>query len=279
MCPQSGAVIGGTNIVEAYMSVRSASPERAGAGTPTSASWSTRSMRQETLSEYSTAGEPCPSCDRTFETVRAMKIHYKQAHGESLAGVEVECSYCGDSKIVKAYQAEERDRHFCHDKNCKGKWQTENLTGDRNPNWNGGDVEVVCEGCDDTFTTKPSLADDARFCSYDCQGAWRTRNWVGSQNPNWRGGERLTIQLRQSVGPASWEHARGRARADAGNECEMCGLSGDDHFRSLDVHHIVPVRAGGCNAQELLMVLCPTCHKKVEQYTMAIPGVERVMVE
>lgn len=53
-------------------------------------------MTQQTLGEFEeTVG--CPSCDRDdFEDERAMRIHHKQAHGESLAqrNDRYRCSVC-----------------------------------------------------------------------------------------------------------------------------------------------------------------------------------------
>ena len=36
----------------------------------------------------------------------------------------------------------------------------------------------------------------------------------------------------------------------------------------LDLHHIVPVRAGGSNATDNLLALCPTCHALFERGTI-----------
>ena len=54
-------------------------------------------MTQQTLGEFETAVH-CPSCDRQdFDDERAMRIHHKQAHGESLVRRDdrYRCSVCG----------------------------------------------------------------------------------------------------------------------------------------------------------------------------------------
>lgn len=51
-------------------------------------------------------------------------------------------------------------------------------------------------------------------------------------------------------------------------QCEFCGVSNEQHIeeydRQLNVHHIVPKRAGGSNRRTNLMVVCESCHKKIE---------------
>ncbi|GGJ06128.1 hypothetical protein GCM10008995_15020 [Halobellus salinus] len=54
-------------------------------------------MTQQTLDEFEKTVR-CPSCDRDdFGSERAMRIHHKQIHGESLAqrGDRYRCSVCG----------------------------------------------------------------------------------------------------------------------------------------------------------------------------------------
>jgi uncharacterized C2H2 Zn-finger protein len=41
-------------------------------------------MTQQTLGEFEETVR-CPSCDREFESQKAMRIHHVQVHGESLA--------------------------------------------------------------------------------------------------------------------------------------------------------------------------------------------------
>lgn len=47
----------------------------------------------------------------------------------------------------------------------------------------------------------------------------------------------------------------------AGFKCELCGRSTED-FKP-DVHHIKPKAKGGSNRDSNLIVLCPTCHRRV----------------
>lgn len=53
-------------------------------------------MTQQTLGEFETT-IGCPSCDRSFDSKKAMRIHHNQVHGESLAQRDdrYRCSECG----------------------------------------------------------------------------------------------------------------------------------------------------------------------------------------
>jgi 5-methylcytosine-specific restriction endonuclease McrA len=67
-------------------------------------------------------GVDCPSCDRSFETENGMKVHHEKVHGESIAGVEVECTNCSESFRESAARAEKQNHHFC-DMECFSEFQ------------------------------------------------------------------------------------------------------------------------------------------------------------
>jgi len=94
---------------------------------------------------------------------------------------------------------------------------------------------------------------------------------TGQDNPNWRGGKHLVDALRKQLRP-SWWTVRDEERVD---ECYKCGAS----ECKLDVHHIVPLSAGGTNDSWNLMTLCESCHPTVESYTRDLPGMEAVLTE
>jgi transposase/biotin operon repressor len=87
----------------------------------------------------------------------------------------------------------------------------------------------------------------------------------GQDNPNWRGGSSVLEAVRTLIGDLSWNSISQRTRAAASDECEMCGDT--PAKRGCDVHHIVPIMAGGDNGDYNLMVLCRRCHATVEHYT------------
>lgn len=94
---------------------------------------------------------------------------------------------------------------------------------------------------------------------------------TGQDHPSWRGGKHLIDALRKQLRP-SWRTVRDEVRAD---ECYSCGASGC----KLDVHHIVPLSAGGTNGDWNLMTLCESCHRTVEAHTRDVAGMEAVLAE
>lgn len=80
------------------------------------------------------------------------------------------------------------------------------------------------------------------------------------------------------IGDASWEQISFRQRKQA-SECYMCDKTAVENGRELDVHHLVPLMAGGDNGDWNLTVLCRSCHQKAESYTRAIPEINPVLTE
>lgn len=103
----------------------------------------------------------------------------------------------------------------------------------------------------------------------------RERNWMagrtGQDHPRWRGGKHLVDTLRKQLRP-SWWTVRDDERS---TECYKCGASDC----KLDVHHIVPISAGGTNGSWNLMTLCDSCHRTVEAYIRQFPEFDPVVTE
>jgi 5-methylcytosine-specific restriction endonuclease McrA len=226
--------------------------------------------------ENGTGRTTCPTCDRDdFGSEHAMKVHHTKAHGESIAGVEVPCEWCGSPVRRKPYAIENRERIFC-DLDCKGSWRQENWTGSATPKWEGGPVTVSCHQCGEQFERRRDQVEkyDRSFCGSTCLGEWRSQAQRGSDNPVWTGGDAIRSTVRKLIGDEPWEEIAAREREAS---CELCGTAETGDGRALAVHHIVPVMAGGCNTGELLMTLCPPCHRRVEAYTRRI--VEPVLTD
>lgn len=62
-----------------------------------------------------------------------MKVHHATQHGESLAGFETECAWCGDSMRVRNREHAERDS-LCSDE-CLSAWTSDRMSGSANHNW------------------------------------------------------------------------------------------------------------------------------------------------
>lgn len=91
---------------------------------------------------------------------------------------------------------------------------------------------------------------------------------TGSDHHAWRGGKSIYDAVKKCLGNDSWNTIRRRARKSTDDGCEMCGTSPDE--QGLDVHHIIPLLAGGDHGSYNLMVLCRSCHIKVEHATRDI---------
>lgn len=79
-------------------------------------------------------GHDCPTCGESFDTENGMKVHHAQAHGESIAGVAVDCDNCGETIRQERTLAEEQDHHFC-DKDCFDTFQRKSLPREKIANW------------------------------------------------------------------------------------------------------------------------------------------------
>ena len=109
------------------------------------------------------------------------------------------CAFCGMELILTESG---KKRKFCSI-SCKGKWQSENLGSEKNPNWQGGLTTKICEECGKTFCVVKIRRNTARFCSISCKGKWQSKNVVGENHPthgkpgkinkekhwHWKGGE------------------------------------------------------------------------------------------
>lgn len=140
----------------------------------------------EPSEEYSC---PFPGCERVFSSEKGVSLHHVQSHGESIAGVETECSWCGDTIRKKRTKVENEDHLFC-DNQCRGDWRSENISGKNHPNWSGK-TTVECEWCGEVeeMSVAEAESDPHRFCSPECQGEWRSENRSGEQHPSWKGGK------------------------------------------------------------------------------------------
>jgi len=289
--------------------------EPTGAKTPADALGVTKRMStSESVEDSSDA--TCPTCGRDdFDSRRGMKYHHALTHGESLSTVtlecgwcgseyeirrdeadrsrycsvecntaamqtdahpnhtqkEVPCSNCGDSVVTTRQERMDHDHHYC-DEDC----QYEGQTGEGHHSYNS--VEIGCEECG-TVVKRPKsqVGSMGSFCSHECYAKYLSREWSGQGSPLWRGGYTHTGSLRKMMSERSWRRVADEVRQAAGRKCEKCGSPSDG--KKLDVHHIVPLVAGGTNGSWNLMALCDSCHNTVEAYTRDLPGMEGVLTQ
>jgi 5-methylcytosine-specific restriction endonuclease McrA len=67
----------------------------------------------------------------------------------------------------------------------------------------------------------------------------------------------------KELGTAKWKNTRRYIRSRDGDRCRRCDASGA--IQRLYVHHIVPRAQGGTDRYENLMLVCQSCHGKLER--------------
>lgn len=234
----------------------------------------------------------CPKCGKSYDSEQGLKIHYGRSHEGSIAGTEVSCHTCGDTFRVEPYRAEEEDvRLFCSQE-CRAEEYAEK-------------VELTCEWCGDTFERVPSKVEDVErhYCSTGCKGRayqrqvelecencgdtfervraeavradnhycgvdCRLEHQRGAAHPQYKGTNGLDMAVRRLLGGVRWKATRRRMHKKHPDAiCRMCGAESSANGRALQLHHIVPVMAGGTHVEDNLMFLCHPCHRVVEGYT------------
>lgn len=77
----------------------------------------------------------CPSCSDEFDSDRAMKIHHKLSHGNSIA---IEKSSCKNCNNTFEYYPSDKDGVYCSDcvNNPEVTWSNGGLFGEDNPRYN-----------------------------------------------------------------------------------------------------------------------------------------------
>lgn len=76
----------------------------------------------------------------------------------------------------------------------------------------------------------------------------------------------------------STEYIRNSSKAKyiVKNKCQICKKKFDTH--KLDTHHIKPLRLGGSDSLENLMVLCRKCHRREEKKLKSKPEQDTVLL-
>lgn len=236
-------------------------------------------QHDEKLVEYERREQgdfPCPDCECRFNSEMAVKVHHGKKHDGTMARPIVNCSNCGEEKRTTTYRKREASNHFC-DHQCRAEWLSGRWTGSGHPNWKETPTHT-CEICGEEYRRPPHVS-TTRWCSLECQMKGISKlasHPSGSDSPIWRGGSSITDALRKCLGDESWRLIASRYREQQKGRCEWCGEHPDTRG-SLHVHHIVPIRCGGCHHQDNLMALCRTCHKTCDRYIESV--MDRVLTD
>lgn len=134
--------------------------------------------------ECKESGNDCSICKRPFETRQGLGMHMSQIHNEPLQTM-VKCAWCGEKLARKQWEIETTERFFCGDKNCQGKWMSENKVGDSHPKYKR--VTVNCTWCGEKLTRPPYKVERSEhfFCGGDknCKYEWNSLQFSGEGNP------------------------------------------------------------------------------------------------
>lgn len=154
----------------------------------------------------------CPSCEREFASERGVKIHHSSVHDESIAGIAHNCVICGE----KFTTPPNREDAKCCSVGCKSVYQSRNITGSDNPNWNGGEAEIECVVCGDIFTDRSAHASWRKCCSKSCQQELQSGQITGENNPQWSGGD---VKLECTV--CGSEYTARQSNSDTSKYCSV----------------------------------------------------------
>ena len=119
--------------------------------------------------------------------------------------------------------------------------------------------KVICAGCSRTyFITKTTFYRNKRWCGdLSCKVIIDTKVKHSKYKKTQKKIENGTF--RHGVNAELREYIKGRDK----NTCKMCSTQYD--FRTVQVHHIVPVSDGGNDDYQNLILLCNMCHVEVHQ--------------
>lgn len=219
---------------------------------------------EQTLSEIAEAVGCSPATVHNRMKEHGIERRHPKARKDR---VTVSCANCGSEKEVEQTHFESFDRFYC-DNDCQGELlrKTGRTRGENNGRWKGK-VSVDCANCGDELEVYPCRVEEKEnhLCSQSCRAEWYSENLSGEDHPLWQPGDN-----RYS---GRWLAARRQVRNRDGNECQLCGQSGDADGRVPDVHHIVPVRSfeteDDAHEPDNLVQLCRSCHAQMEQLAPA----------
>lgn len=237
---------------------------------------------------YAGASVPCAHCGEPVH-VRPSKLKNQENHfcSRSCLGdwrsthilaenhprwkggmVIVACEYCETPLERYQCQTQAHDMFFCNSQ-CKGKWQSENLSGKQSPIYKK--TEVPCSQCGILVLRHPSRINEHKnhFCSRPCLNRWISENHNGPNSHQWNPDKTLPYY------GAGWNRIRREIRYRDGFHCCHCKITEKQLGQALDVHHVVPLRSfngdyASANQASNLLALCRTCHNLAENGSILV---------
>jgi 5-methylcytosine-specific restriction endonuclease McrA len=148
---------------------------------------------------------------------------------------------------------------YCSTK-CKAEAQRE-LRGDKNHQWKGGRVEVVCCICGKKSLAWPYQLEcgERQYCSMKCRGLAQAGSWTGEKNPRWKGG--ITPNVQRARNSEEYKIWRNSVFTRDNFTCQECG---DARGGNLHAHHLFTFADFEEHRFEIWngITLCAECHAK-----------------
>lgn len=192
----------------------------------------------------------CPSCSRTFDCQRGLRVHHTQTHSEKLQTEECAHPACSEEHNNRKYCS-----HECRSDHLKTQEEWKSAVKDGLPsnhskgqeNWNYGKTgeEHPAFGTERSKEVRQKMGPEQGSSHF----AWKPGTDVG-------------------FGPL-WYKQRTRAIERDGHQCVVC-----ESEENLEVHHVTPRRFvyyhpflswENVNKLENLVTMCKTHHKQAEQ--------------
>ena len=206
----------------------------------------------------------CETCGVEYNARRSsqkycsQKCLHQKLKGET---VTFKCDYCGKENVKRKCDVkEELKSRFCN-KECYGKFRSENYIGEKSNLWNGGQVEFRCDHCGKKSSTDKNAYNKSKnhYCSIECKNKNYGVIYRGENHPNWN--------------PEIDDYDREKGRFIQGYDDFVRGVFERDNYTcqccnkrggvKLNAHHLngynwdIENRTNVNNA----VTLCEDCHK------------------
>lgn len=211
----------------------------------------------------------CLQCGKEFNSPPSAKRKYCGwlCYWESKKDrINKTCEQCGkpfqtiQSEIDKAISRNSQVR-YCS-RQC---WRNSNV-GENNPAWKGGDIELVCSYCKNTFTRSRNSTKKQReglvYCTFACRAAHLLED--STITPHWKDG----AAVKQYGIRKSWQYSQWRNEVFERDDyrCQKCRKRGG----RLHAHHLYEF-----SKYEHLRFLIDNGHTLCKSCHTAIKGKER----
>lgn len=259
--------------------------EPTGAETPADALGVTKRMSSYESAVQERDDSICPTCGETYANRRAVKIHHKKIHDESLRIQE--CDWCGEE-----FEGKPR-RVYCR-KECQNaaKRGGEKPSAETLQRMHHDEETPLCEMADELGFARITIARWMEQYGVKHRGrseAERLKNEQRTPEERRRQARAAHEKTRRMVKNGEWhlqtdnpkrngygegwtEEKRESVREEYNRRCQACGMTGEESREQfgcrLDVHHIMPWSRfddpAKRNAEENLVPLCRSCHRNWE---------------